>query len=582
MPHAPLDSHEPSRWQWWVALAFGVLTLGCGTIGVWQYEHEHYGHRDVPSAIYHAVQMLILHSPHLEKGVNGWIEAGRWLGVLAFFTTTAALLWKRLGREFRLLHLSTWSDHHVICGLGHKGFEIASCLKEHNPNARVVVLDPQPDRYLADQCHERGICVITADATQPKALQQARIAQAREIIVATPTDETNVRIATQVQSQRTEKSPLTCHVHLADIHLREALQLWSQTEHSFGPLHFFDVFDNEARRILLTLPLDGSGIGASDSRSVHAVFLGLGRMGRSLVLRAAKMGHFGNSKPLRISIIDRNADQQRERLLFRYPMLAGTQICNLTFQTAEVESRTARNAVEQWAGEPGTLLHVFVCLDDDARAVEVALRLRPILRGNDRNLLVRIHSHESLSSILETAATSVTPFGMIEDVCSEGTFRNEYNEPLARMIHEQFVLERIKDSTRRPETDPTLRPWEDLREDLRESNRQQADHIPIKLRAIGCTLADSSAPELAVTKFEPAEIELLAQMEHARWNAERLLAGWCYGSPSNKEQRISEYIVPWEKLPEPIRDYDRIAVMKIPELLARLKPAQKVIRKSRS
>ena len=99
---------------------------------------------------------------------------------------------------------------------------------------------------------------------------------------------------------------------------------------------------------------------------------------------------------------------------------------------------------------------------------------------------------------------------MLEDASCDLAFRREYNESIARAIHEQFVNKRLGDSIRRPENDPALQPWEMLREDLRESNRQQADHITIKLRAIGFKLKPASDNGESVTKFAPAEIELLA------------------------------------------------------------------------
>ncbi len=63
----------------------------------------------------------------------------------------------------------------------------------------------------------------------------------------------------------------------------------------------------------------------------------------------------------------------------------------------------------------------------------------------------------------------------------------------------------------------------------------------------------------------------MAKMEHARWIAERLLAGWTY-APGKRDfvNRTSPYIVPWEDLPEDVRDFDRQAVRKIPQLLAEL------------
>src|SRR5207244_4228676 len=108
------------------------------------------------------------------------------------------------------------------------------------------------------------------------------------------------------------------------------------------------------------------------------------------------------------------------------------------------------------------------------------------------------HSQHSLAPILETKQhcdeIPLTAFGMIEDTCLEDAFRHEQNESLARAIHEAFVFERTAGSRRNPQNDPALRDWEELPENIRESNRQQADHIAIKLRAIGCKLVDASQP----------------------------------------------------------------------------------------
>ena len=588
MIHGSFHPLHAPRWQWWFVLVFGALTLLCGSVGIRQYEHLYYpeAHHGL-SPIYHAAQMLMLHAAHFDKGVNGWIEAGRWFGVLTLFTATGALLGMRLRHELRLLRLTGWTDHHVICGLGHKGFGIAVCLKEHDATARVVALDPQPDPYLADKCEEQGICVIAADAAQAKALKQARVAHAREVIVITPTDETNLRIAAELRSQQSvpKGGVAACHVHLSDIHLREALQQWMEADKQNSPrgaLRFFDVFDHEARRVLNELPLDGAGIAKDDPRSVHVVILGFGRMGRSLALRAAKMGHFANGQPLRLSVIDRKASQQLDRFLFRYPVLQGGNVCQLNFYTAEAESLAARKLVDQWASATNTLLHVFICLDDNTRGLEVALRFQQVL-GNrpDSNLLLRIHSHESLAALVESAGSRdnrIKPFGMVEDAGCVDALRHEHNEALARAIHEQFARDRLAGSQRRPENDPAVRVWEELFEDIRESNRQQADHVAIKLRAIGCKLLAASAAGEAVTKLAWDEIELLAPLEHARWNAERWIANWRYGTPSDKKHRISEYLVPWADLPESIRKYDEDSVANIPLLLQQAKPPLKVVR----
>ncbi len=583
-----------SRKQWWLIITAGALTIICGTLGLLQYEQEH-GHGEIHfwraalGAFYHALQMLILHTPHFEHEVNWGIEFGRWLGAFTLVATTVMLLWRRLRRELGLIQLAAWRDHFVVCGLGQKGFEVARFFRSENHGAKVVVIDPAPDEALLHECEALGICVLGGDAADPRVLRRARVEAAAEIVVITPEDETNVRIATKIRKLVSAHAGTLpkCHVHLANINLRAGLQDLVELDaekKSACRLHFFDVYDDEARRVLLALPLDGPGIGFHSPVSVHVVILGFGRMGRSLALRAAKMGHFANRKPLRLSVIDRHAAQQEQGFLFHYPALATENICRLDFHPAEAQSDISRRLVEDWAAAPDTLLHIFVCLDSNAEALEVGLRLRDALVARpDANLFVRIKSSESLADILElkpTLGPRITAFGMVEDACCHHAFRREHNEALARAIHAEFVASRLADSARTAQNDPALRSWEELREELREANRQQADHMCIKLRTFRCELVELADPRPGITQFDPEELEVMAELEHARWNAERWLNGWRYGRPSDKHKRISEYLVRWDELTDTIKKYDRDTITKIPALVARAQPPLKVVRQA--
>ena len=134
---------------------------------------------------------------------------------------------------------------------------------------------------------------------------------------------------------------------------------------------------------------------------------------------------------------------------------------------------------------------------------------------------------------------------------------------LGQSIHERSRRERVP----RPDIDPALADWADLPGDFRESNLEQADHIGVKLRRIGCVAVPDDVPGEPAT-FSTAEVEAMAEMEHGRWTAERLLAGWTLGESRDIVRRRSPYLVPWADLPDTIREIDRQAVRRIPDLLA--------------
>jgi len=143
----------------------------------------------------------------------------------------------------------------------------------------------------------------------------------------------------------------------------------------------------------------------------------------------------------------------------------------------------------------------------------------------------------------------------------------EFREIIAQAIHEDYR----KSKTRSSRTgDLTMVSWEKLPENLKESNLQQTDDIYNKLRRIGCTVFRPVGRKVAKMTFTKDEIEVMAEMEHARWNVERLLDGWKWGEERDVVKKVSPYLVPWAELPENEKKRDRETVREIPEFLAKV------------
>lgn len=140
-------------------------------------------------------------------------------------------------------------------------------------------------------------------------------------------------------------------------------------------------------------------------------------------------------------------------------------------------------------------------------------------------------------------------------------------ETIAEAIHEKFLVTKAASAT---PTGRAIVDWHLLDEDFQESNRAQARHIEEKLRDIGCVVV-SAEPGDEPISFTPDEVERMAEMEHGRYNAERLLEGWTWSEVKDDDRKTSPYLVSWSELPDDIRDYDRETVREIPEFLARIR-----------
>jgi hypothetical protein len=138
-----------------------------------------------------------------------------------------------------------------------------------------------------------------------------------------------------------------------------------------------------------------------------------------------------------------------------------------------------------------------------------------------------------------------------------------------RRQREEIANARTEEDRQLLQSDPAMVPWEHLSEDLKESNRLEADDIPRKLRAVGCYMAQGDEDRPRVTKLTKPEIEVLAELEHERFNAERLRRQWGLG-PRDAARRKNPFLVPWRDLEQKWKSLDRAAVASIPGILAQL------------
>ncbi len=139
-------------------------------------------------------------------------------------------------------------------------------------------------------------------------------------------------------------------------------------------------------------------------------------------------------------------------------------------------------------------------------------------------------------------------------------------ERLARAIHAAY-RETERDLT--TPDDPAIAAWDDLPNYLRQSNRGQADRLCEKVHRVGYVV-DTCGSAAPVTTFTREELDVMAQMEHARWVVECLRDGWTPGPSRDAPRKISPYLVPWQALSEDVKNKEREMVRAIPKLLAEI------------
>lgn len=124
--------------------------------------------------------------------------------------------------------------------------------------------------------------------------------------------------------------------------------------------------------------------------------------------------------------------------------------------------------------------------------------------------------------------------------------------------------------------------WEKTSESDRDSNRQAADHLWVKLRLAGYRLKNNPDFVAQPAWIEPETLDNLARLEHTRWCAERLLNGWTaladvpgldhvrdWKSAKQhwKDQKLHADLHPFDTLTEDEQQKDHAQIEAIPYLL---------------
>lgn len=125
--------------------------------------------------------------------------------------------------------------------------------------------------------------------------------------------------------------------------------------------------------------------------------------------------------------------------------------------------------------------------------------------------------------------------------------------------------------------DPSLKKWEDLEEELKLSNYHQVAYWERLLEGRGLRVRSLTDDDKTHEPLKMEEvigedgIRLLAEMEHGRWNVERLLRGWKHAPTKDVANKLNPCLVPWPLLKDingqDYQPYDLDAVRGLPRKL---------------
>ncbi|MEI7635615.1 MAG: NAD-binding protein [bacterium] len=602
-----VGGHLRACWGWYFIGVMGVGAVGLAYIGLARYYASSGKHMSGAELWLMAFGLVAGEQADSKDAGGPAVQLAKFAGGVIKALLALGLAWGLLRKYLQVLRARLSRNHVIICGLGYKGFSLARRFAASG--RRVVVIEKDPANPLALACRHAGALVVFGDAGTDKMLELASVQRARELVCLVPDDGANASIAHRARRivEASERGlagrlrravrgflgrfmpmppprRLSCFVHIVEPQLCglfRPLELSSGSEGRFG-LKLFNFHEGAALALLRQSPpfACGGGEAAGVSRGPRVVVVGAGRVGELLMVHCARRWMTARKDPaarMRIALVDGSATEKVELMSERHAHLSRT--CRLEPFEIGPDSADFLKAAFLWDDESSPPSAIYICLPDETQSLSAALTLERAILARSPSakspfIAVRMTSSEGLAGMIADKgiadsgrAPLVRAFGLVETACTPELLLRGTRETMARAIHERYLRDQ-----RAPGASPgdprAMTPWENLPEDLKNSNREAAERVEPHVRDAGydiVPLTDLGAPAF---DFTSDEIERLAELEHIRWMEGKRRAGWKWGKTKDPAQRTHPCMVPWAALPESETKKDRANIRQIPELLA--------------
>ena len=507
------------------------------------------------------------------------------------------------------------------------------CSDPRYGNCYILIQSVQPAAKVRNRIHtvldarqERRILVLHAQRNSTEELEKLCTTRAREIFLigeANEYDHDSLNIdslqkivAIHSKTRNCPRIPVSVlfeyQTTYAAFQISDLAEEWRK-QIDFHPFNFYEEW---AKKLLVKRcyeegttkveypTLDREPITRESDQTVHLVIIGMSRMGVALGVEAAQLLHFPNfcrdrRLKSRITIIDAAADEEmnffrgRYRHYFdlapsRYRDMAhpdevrilppnwdyGSRTDFLDVEFEFIKGRAEMPAVQQllakWAGDPKQQLSIAICLNFPPQAMAMGLYLPDVIYARNIPVFVRQETSSALLDLLNNRLkkeplnrySHVFPFGMLANSFDLDR-RNTRRAQLVNYIYDYKGTYGTSPSAA-PSDHELQQKWNKLPVALQWSNFYCADSVDIKLRSLGFGVT----PPVQLTEVQ---VELMAEVEHNRWNMEKLLLGYRKPTPEEeilcrdkavrkeyKEKRfIHTDIRPYCELAEGTKDYDR-------------------------
>jgi hypothetical protein len=538
------------------------------------------GQVNVAEAVYRTAAALGPEGSYLSPD-NTELQIARFAGIALPLIGLLLAFSAQLGRSFAQLVNKWAADHVVIAGAGPAAVALADdCVKRGDVVHLITGEMPTETDWVM---RARGVTVIDGDPTRIETLRAARAHKAGHFIAFDDSEARNLHIEAAVRTvaARRGRNPLRVHTAMhSPLLLQEAREMRSREQRERdkaaeaagqkAPSPPIDAkpfsLDEFAARSLLQndAPAWLSLAAKLAHQRVHLVVLGFSSAAEAVIVRTLMTLWSAQFEAPRITVLTPEPRQAELRFRARYPQaMAHPQVWKPDLAFHHFDWGLApvdQSLLAEIAGQRGPATVAVIATGEEEANIRLALALlRTCNQGGFWPIPIYLHEDARSEFTRQYASGDRTPdvldaylqaFGAREGLATRAILLEGTADRGAAIAHAYYAADIGKrDATTMRDLQAAAKGWADILETYRSANRGSADSALIKLWDAGWLPAaegerGDTSPTIAAEMIRP-----MAQREHDRWMAERLLSGWRPG-PRDNDLLTHPNLKGWEDLTE--------------------------------
>ena len=555
-----------------IVFIVGAISFILGIIGHYQIYFSpenkeassfNYSYWDI---FYSTLQMYILESD-AETGSAQWtiyLQVARFLAPIVIIWSAFRAAMLILANQISTIRRARIKGHIIIIGSGNL---VNTLIRDYCETHSVIHISSTITKKINVADGSRFF-QLEGDATSDEILRTARVNYSKRIFITTGSDSYNRNISSSLASFLEEqpiKDNITCHYELRS-GTKQASNISSYLNNEKVSLNYFNPDRITARELIKAYPPHFKRLPNYGDKPIHVLLVGFNEFGQEIAKQLIRVCHYLDLKNLRLTIVDEGNHRSWKRFKKELPAL--NMVADVIFENFDPCSLTLDHWDNLQDKERGVFDAVYIADLDQEESYNIALDARDGLGTKTNPDLVVICSIDPISALGSGPGAIVIPYNIdkaswtLENFINGKADEDSNGQEGAKTIHEKYLkqvkahkesLTDLKDWTEKE----AHKTWDMLPEYLRDKNRDQADHFPIKSKIILKLLSASNKREDFFNNNKEI-LEQMAELEHRRWMASSVVSGFRFGEKRDELiKRTHPDIVPYDRLDEDTKNYDR-------------------------